>query len=99
MISHRAMTSAEFSSRYKLLKRITEQGVRSYNAQQTATARVVMVHFLDGGPTDANQELLRMVQRLERVDKAKVLETMDVDGTTVLVTEFLAGSRTLEEWL
>ena len=93
------MTGHEFSSYYELLQNLTTQGVRSFHARQRATGRAVMVHFLDGGPTPVNQQLLSRLETLESHERDKVLEMVEVDGSTAVVTESLPGFRTLDTWL
>ena len=46
------MTSSNFDVRYRLLKCVAVgDGIRTHNAQETTTGRVVMVHVLDdAGP-------------------------------------------------
>jgi hypothetical protein len=93
------MTSDEFSARYRLLKCITENGVHSYTAQELRTGRAVMVHFLDSAATDANQLLLRRIAQLPPPERARVSDTLEVDGTPVVVTQVLQNFHTLPDWV
>ena len=92
------VTGDEFRSRYKLLKVVDEQGVQSHHAL-SPTGRVVMVHFLAGAPLDDQRRLLALLDRLRPVDRTRILDKLDVDGATVLVTEFIQGFKTLLAWL
>src|SRR6266540_3992661 len=92
------VTGDEFRSRYKLLKVVDEQGVQSHHAL-SPTGRVVMVHFLAGAPLDDQRRLLALLDRLRPVDRTRILDKLDVDGATVLVTEFIQGFKTLVAWL
>ncbi len=92
------MTGDEFRSRYKLLKVVDEQGVQSHHAL-SPTGRVVMVHFLASAPPDEQRRLLALLSRLRPVDRTRILDQLDVDSATVLVTEFIQGFKTLAAWL
>lgn len=93
-----AMTGDEFRSRYKLLKVVDEQGVQSHHAL-SPTGRVVMVHFLAGAQQQEQRRLCALLDRLRPADRTRILDTLDVDGATVLVTEFIQGFKTLAAWL
>ena len=92
------MTSDDFAKKWRLLKRITRSGVQSFNAQEMGTGRVVMAHCLVGGTT-ATYDLLARVACLPAADRARVIESTDVDGTAWVVTEALPGFSSLESWL
>src|SRR5215207_4309323 len=89
------MTSDEFRGKYKLLKQITEQGVTSYTAVELAGGRPVMVHVLD----DSSRALLAQLDGLPSPEQAKVIDVGDVDGTMVIVTQFLQGFEGLAQWI
>ena len=93
------MTSDEFSARYRLLKCITEMGVHSYTALELASGRAVMVHFLDSAAPDASKALLRRLEQLPPPERARVSETLEVDGTPVVVTQVLQSFETLPTWV
>ena len=52
------MTSADLSTRYRIHKLLSEQGARTYIAQEIALGRAVMVHYLDRLPVVENQRLI-----------------------------------------
>ena len=92
------MTSDDFAKKWRLLKRVTRNGVQSFNAQEMRTGRVVMAHCLVGGTT-ATYDLLARVACLPAADRARVIESTDVDGTSWVVTEVLPGFSSFESWL
>src|SRR6188768_3915684 len=93
------MTSAEFATKYRVLKSLTEHGARSQIAQEVALGRMVMVHNLDVGSTADRQRLLASVSGLDAAAAAKVLEVLDVDGKKIVVTQFLATFTNFPTWL
>lgn len=93
------MTNAEFLSKYKLLRRLTDGAVRSYTGHQLAPRRVVMVHFLDSAERAERQAMLALLERLDAFDAVKLLDLVDVDGTTAVVTVYLEGFTSLRAWL
>src|SRR3954464_11222380 len=93
------MTSAEFATKYRVLKSLTEHGARSQIAQEGALGRMVMVHNLDVGSTTDRQRLLAGVAGLDAAASAKVLEILDVNGTKIVVTQFLATFTDFPTWL
>ncbi|HEX8452396.1 MAG TPA: hypothetical protein VF647_09885 [Longimicrobium sp.] len=92
------MTADEFRARYALLDQVAGGGVRTFHAV-TPTAGVAMVHFVDGGITPYNLALLSALERLEPERRARVREVTAVDGSITVVTELLAGFRSLPAWL
>jgi hypothetical protein len=92
------MTADEFRARYALLDQVSGGGVRTFHAV-TPTAGVAMVHFVDGGITPYNLALLSALERLEPERRARVREVTAVDGSITVVTELLAGFRSLPAWL
>src|SRR5262245_60686931 len=93
------MTSAEFAAKYRVLKSLTEHGARSQIAQELSLGRMVMVHHLDVGSAKDRQRLLANVAALEPSAAAKVIEVTDIDGTKVVVTQFLATFTDFPTWL
>jgi hypothetical protein len=92
------MTGDEFHARYALLEQVTGEGARSFHAV-TPGGGVVMVHFLDGGVTQANLALLSTLERLEPGRRARVREVTAVDGAIVVVTDLIPDFRSLPGWL
>nr|MCU0635261.1 hypothetical protein [Gemmatimonadaceae bacterium] len=93
------MTRDEFSAAYRLLKSLTDTGVRSYNALETATGDVVMVHLMDRDDTETVFGVDALIDGLPAEDRARVLVRDALDGHPFLVTRFLPGFTTLKGWL
>src|SRR6185437_8941789 len=98
MTHHQSMTSAEFSARYQLIKPVADGKVRTLNALAVASGKVVMVHYLVGS-TDENNAILARVRALPDIERLKVVETLDVEGHPVVVTQFLQGFESLDVWM
>ena len=93
------MTSAEFAATYRVLKTLTEHGARSQIAQEVALGRMVMVHTLDVTNAMDPQRLRADIGMLPPSAGEQVLGVFDVDGTTVVVTRFLASFTDLPSWI
>lgn len=92
--------SEDFNARYRLLKCVAvDEGIRSHNAQELATGRVVMVHLADAAGPDDVDRLRAMLTRLPGADKNRVLETATLPSGFAIVTEFLAGLTSFPSWL
>ena len=92
--------SEDFNTRYRLLKCVAvDDGIRSHNAQELATGRVVMVHLADAaGPEDVDR-LRAALTRLPGAVKNRVLETATLPSGFAIVTEFLPGLISFPSWL
>jgi hypothetical protein len=93
------MTSDEFNSQYKLLKQMAVKEGRSYTAEHLPSGRAVLVHILDENQVGGTSGLHAMLERLEPREKSRVLGTMTVDRSLVVVTQFLQGFEGFEPWL
>src|SRR6185436_12250933 len=92
------MTS--FDDRYRLLKCVAlGGGIRTHNAQETSTGRPVMVHILDGAEPDAVEQLRQQVGALPVADRSRILEMTPTAGGFTIVSEFLVGLTTFQQWL
>jgi hypothetical protein len=91
------MLGDEFRAKYRLNKRLTQRPIRSYQAIDP-DGNEVMVHVLGVQPIKA-QTLLALFEQLGPADKAKVVETIEVEGTQVVVTQVLEDFETLPGWL
>ncbi|HKT06872.1 MAG TPA: hypothetical protein VJR24_03160, partial [Gemmatimonadaceae bacterium] len=98
MTHHQSMTSAEFSARYQLLKPVADGKVRTLNALAIASGKVVMVHYLVG-TTDENNAVLARVRALPEIERLRLIETLDVEGHPVVVTQFLQGFESFDVWM
>jgi hypothetical protein len=92
------MTTDELDNRYKLLKQITTSDGRSFTAQECATGRAVLVHFLSPA-SSTSRSLATLIERLPPRERARILEVMTVDESTVVVTQFLEGFQGFDAWL
>jgi hypothetical protein len=91
------MKGDEFRAKYRLLKRLTRRGVRSYNACDMA-GRPVMVHVIGLARPNA-ERLLSLLERLDAGHAVQVIETLDVEGTPVVVTQVIERFASLPVWL
>ncbi len=93
------MTRDEFDTKYKLLKQIRHGDEASFTAQECASGRAVLVHFLpeDGPPPAA--PVATLTDRLGPRDRSKILEILAVDRSTVVVTQFLEDFEGFDAWL
>jgi hypothetical protein len=93
------MTSDEFSSRYRLRKQMAVKEGQSYTAEHVPSGRAVLVHMLGEDRLGGAEGLRALVERLAPRDRTRVLETFTVDGSLVVVTQFLQDFEGLEAWL
>jgi hypothetical protein len=92
------MTRAEFETKFRLLNRVTEDGVRTYHAM-AASGAVVMVHFLGTEEGPARSEVLSRLEALEAEKKSRVLRIAEIEDEPVVVTKFILDFESLERWL
>jgi len=90
------MTGDEFRSKYKVVKRLTEEGVRSFHATDSSGTDV-MIHLLRGGPVV--DRLRFLLDRLDPSDEKWVREVAFVETWLVVVSEPLQEFTSLESWL
>ena len=94
------MTSQNFDARYQLLKCVAvADGIRTHNAIELVTGRVVMVHLVDAAGPDEVEALQRRLGRLPQTEKARVLEIATLPAGFAVVTEFLQAMGNFPEWL
>ncbi|HSG81101.1 MAG TPA: hypothetical protein VLC48_02540 [Gemmatimonadota bacterium] len=91
------MKSDEFRARYKLLDRIASGSVLTFRAE-TPAGEKALVHIL-AGPAAEMQSLTFLMDRLSAADREFILETLDVEGTDVVVTRSLDDFESLPSWL
>lgn len=92
------MTIEEFQARYRLLKEVASDGVRTYHAI-APTGAVVMVHIMDGLDAGEASALLTRLPALDAEERRRVLEVLEVDGHTVVVTKFIIEFESFRKWL
>ena len=94
------MSSHDFDRRYRLLKVVAQaDGVRTHNAQEITTGRVVMVHLLDDAGPDVVDAMGRRLARLPDAEKTRVLETATLPAGFAVVTDFIPGLQSFSDWL
>ena len=88
------MTSEELRQKYRFLKLVAEQGVRTYHALN-ARGHIVMVHHL---PSDSPEtaRLLTLLDALGPADKMRIVERLTVDGAPVVVTQPVVTIEVIE---
>ena len=92
--------SDDFHARYRLLKcTAVDDGVRTHNAQETTTSRVVMVHIVDAAGPGEVKRLRAALGRRPVSDRSRVLEMATIPAGFAVVTEFIAGMRGFPDWL
>jgi len=89
---------------YELLEVLTEEEPRTFRARQVSSGRIVLLHRLSGGPSYPGQAgLIRTVVRYLRqastASRGLVLDMVEHNGVTYLVTELPPGFRTFNHWL
>src|SRR5438094_322090 len=83
------MTNEELRQKYRLLRLVVEQDVRTYHALDAA-GHIVMVHYLPGHSADS-ERLLALLDALIPADQMRIVERAEVDGAPVIVTQFIQG--------
>jgi len=92
------MTRDEFSTKYKLLGLLRQGEGPTYSAEHRVTGRAVLVHFLPlKSPTAAM--LPDLLSRLGPADSVKIIETLMVEGSPIVVSDPLDAPGSFEQWL
>jgi hypothetical protein len=92
------MTRDEFSTKYKLLGLLRQGEGPTYSAEHRSTGRAVLVHFLPvDSPTAAM--LPDLLSRLGPTDAVKIIETLMVEGSPIVVSGPLDAPGSFEQWL
>jgi hypothetical protein len=84
-------------SKYEVLEPVEDLEIRSFVAQEIASGRRVVIHFMLRGYTQENNRLLRQILYLPSERRHSVIEVGEHDGVPFVVTEDLMVS--LNEWL
>ena len=93
------MTSDEFGSQYRLLKQMAVKEGRSYTAEHVPSGRAVLVHILEEDRIGGPSRLRTLLDGLDPRDRSRVLDTITVENSLVVVTQFLQDFDGLEPWL
>src|SRR5689334_13972430 len=92
------MTRDEFSTKYKLLGLLRRGEGPTYSAEYRPTGKAVLVHFLPvNSPTAAM--LPDLLARLGPADTLKIIETLTVEGSPVVVSGPIDSPGSFEQWL
>lgn len=90
----------DFSARYRLLKCVlVDDGIRTHNAQERASGRVVMVHISDAAGPEEVESLRAQLAALPLTDRNRVLEAVTLPYGFAIVTEFLPAPLTFRGFL
>lgn len=90
------MTRDEFESRYRLLQQVTRAGEAETHHALGPAGAVVMVHFLTG---ELATRIRSLMAEPESARPDRILETVDVEGSPVLITKFIMDFEDLATWL
>ncbi len=93
------MTTEEFNAKYKLLKQIAQGSGRSFTAQEAASGRAVLAHFLADDLIPPGAQFRDLLDRLPSRDRSKVLDILSVGSSTVVITQFLEDFESFDRWL
>lgn len=88
------MDGDEFTRRYQLLKKLVEGTVTTYLARASSGDRV-MTHFLQGSHA---AQLLDRLDTLPEERRRLVRTVTDLDGTPVVVTDYLDDFDSFRSW-
>jgi hypothetical protein len=91
------MDGDEFWSKFRLLERISAGDVTTYVTQDPAGARV-MAHFFRG-PPGQTRELLARLDALPEDRRSTIRQTLEVDGSPVIITDHIEPFDTFEAWI
>jgi len=87
------------AGRYQVIHPIQTAKYRSFRARRFPDGYSVMLHFLDGGKTPENIEVLRLLPELPAIAKPLFLDVGEHEGSPFVVTELLDNFATLQSWL
>ena len=92
------MTRGEFERQYQVIRKVSGGPVATSHAF-ASSGTVVMVHEID--PSAAREAVLLagMMARLPDEERSRILDVLEVDGSTVIVTRFLLDHVSLRSWL
>jgi len=84
----------DFYQKYELLDLLKDEGVKVFNARETATGRRITMFLFVGEQARLHADLLEQLRASQRPG-ADLLEVGDSQGTPFVATEPLDGLRTL----
>ena len=86
----------DFYQKYELLDLIKDEGVKVFNARETATGRRITVFLFVGEQARLHADLLAQLHASQRPGHADLLEVGDNQGTPFVATEPLGGLADLK---
>ncbi|MQA89716.1 MAG: hypothetical protein GEU90_05710 [Gemmatimonas sp.] len=92
------MTIQEFQSLYTIVRPLSDRGAHSF----LATGRhgqVVMVHVLDIGSKEERHALEAKLDSLRGDARDRIVDIMNVEGITTVVTRFMLDFETFTGWI
>lgn len=92
------MTPQEFEARYQLLRPLDGEAHRTHLARSRSGA-IVMVHFVDGKPSEWADGRLGRLDTLDPARREKIIDVIDDDHKGAVVTRFLMDFHSFEEWM
>src|SRR5690349_19019700 len=87
-----------FYQKFELLEPLPGGDIKSFNARETATGRLVIAHLMVAGHTPQNDELLRAIGALPPEWRAHIVEAGEHEGTPYVVTDRMTGPA-LADWV
>jgi hypothetical protein len=88
-----------FHEKYELLALRGGDHEIALPGREISSGRDVLVHLLAAGYTPENLELLAAIDKLPAEHQRRVLDRGDHEGIPYVITEVLAGTLKLREWL
>ena len=86
----------DFYQKYELLGLLKDEGVKVFNARETATGRQITVFLFVGEQARLHADLLEQLRASQRPGRADLLEVGDNQGTPFVATEPLGGLADLK---
>jgi hypothetical protein len=85
--------------RYELLDLNRDDGVKTFEARETATGRPVKVHLFVCPAAPLQAALIKAIERLPESARQRIIEQGNHQGTPFLVTDRLVDYPGLSEWV
>ena len=86
----------DFYQKYELLDLLKDEGVKVFNARETATGRRITVFLFVGDQARLQADLLEQLRASQRPGRPDLLEVGDAQGTPFVATEPLGGLADLK---
>jgi len=86
----------DFYQKYELLDLLKDEGVKVFNARETATGRQITIFLFVGEQARLHADLLEQLRVAQRPDRPVLLEVGDNQGIPFVATEPLGGLADLK---